>query len=259
MDAPVALRAGAAEYEPRRRQRYAAPAQLYKALRGRWREETMRKTNRFRTSRLPLLLMAASLASACTRPTTVEGRWADGVSPGASFNKILVVGVTPAYTTRCRFERMLQESLGAAAVTSCSRMSTKDPLTRDAIVQLVGELGADAVLSTRLVDGKAALAAGNTDEARGENYYKPAGYGYVYDPYYGGFGVPVVYGDFVSEAPALTLRRTVVVASNFYQAKDAAIIYTLDTATYDKESQFEVIDDVTAAIAKRLRRDGLVR
>jgi hypothetical protein len=201
--------------------------------------------------------LAMMLAAACTRPTTVDAQWAQGVARDQTFGKVLLVGVTPNYSTRCRFERMLQESLGPASMTSCSRMSSKDPLTREAIVALVSESGADAVLSTRLVDGHAKLAAGNTDEARGENYYKPTGYGY--DPYYGPYGVPVVYGDFVSEAPALTLRRTVVISSNLYEARTAAVVYTLDTVAHDKESQFEVIDEVTTVLAKQMRRDGLLR
>lgn len=210
-------------------------------------------------ARLSLILLGTILASACTRPTTVDSQWAEGVQPGMTFGKVLLVGVSPHYTIRCRFERMLRESIGSAAVSSCSHMAKQDPLTREAIVALVAELGADSVLSTRLVDASAEAGAGNTDEARGETYYKPTGYGYGYDPYYGSFGVPVVYGEFVAEPPSLTLKRTVTISSNFYAAKDAALVYTLDTVAHDKESQFEVIDEVTAALAQRLRRDGLVR
>ncbi len=209
---------------------------------------------------LPALILILSLLSAaCTRPTKVDSAWAQNVPRDQQFRSVLVVGVTPNYTTRCRFERLMQKALntpGTKVTTSCSLMSSKDPLNRDAIIALVGSIDADAVLSTRLVDGKGDLAEGSTDEARGETYYKPIGYGY--DPYYGAFGVPVVYGDFVAEQPALTLRRTVVVSSNFYRAKDAALVYTLDTVTYNKESQFDVIDEITTAIAGRLRHDGLV-
>lgn len=212
---------------------------------------------RYRIAIAGLAGIVAVLLGACTRGTTVESEWAQGVSRDQAFGRIILVGVSPNYTNRCRFERLLQESLGPVAMTSCSRMTSRDPLDRESIVRLVAETGADAVLATRLVDGRASLDEGGTDEARGENYYKPVGYGY--DPYYGPFGVPVVYGDFVAEQPGLTLKRTIVVSSNLYEAKGATIVYTLDTVAHDKESQFAVADEVTTAIAKQMRRDGLIR
>jgi hypothetical protein len=215
-----------------------------------------------RIAQLLAAILALALLTACTRPTTVEGAWADGATRNRSFANVLVVGVSPNYNTRCRFERMLRDSLiaeGIRAETSCSKMGLKDALTREAVVRIVTEIGSDAVLSTRLVDGKAALVQGGSDEARGENYYKPTGYGYAYDPYYGAYGVPVVYGTFVAEDPALTLQRTVVVSSNLYETRGAALVYTLDTTARNMESQGEVMDAVAVAIAGRLGREGLIR
>jgi hypothetical protein len=208
-----------------------------------------------------LVIAIAMTQAACTRPTTVESAWA-GARTGQTFTRVLVVGVTPDYNTRCRFERMMMDSLNANGVnsmTSCSRMASKDALTREAVVEIVRELDADAVLSTRLVDGKVRTVEGGSDEARGEAYYKPVGYGYVDDPFYGSYGLPITYVDFVAEAPTMTLQRTVVVSSHLYETQGASLVYTVDTATYDKESQSEVIDAITDAIADRLRRDGLVR
>lgn len=220
------------------------------------------ETTRHSPVRLPLwMALVIVILAGCTRPTTVDSAWVEGVPRDRAFGNVLVVGVTPNYNTRCRFERMLRDSLieaGIRSETSCSKLGLKDPLTRDAVVQIVTELGSDAVLSTRLVDAKAGLVEGGTDEARGENYYKPTGYGYAYDPYYGAFGVPVVYGTFVAENPALTLERTVVVSSNLYETRGAALVYSLDTTVYDAQSQGEVMDEIAIAIAARLGRDGLV-
>jgi hypothetical protein len=121
----------------------------------------------------------------------------------------------------------------------------------------VGETGADAVLSTRLVDGKVNVKEGGTDEARGEAYYKPVGYGY--DSYYGAYGMPVTYVDFVAEAPQLTMTRSVWIASNLYETKGAVLVYSLNTVAHNKKSPSDVIDAVTEAIAARLRQDGLVK
>lgn len=212
-----------------------------------------------RIARLLTIVIATALA-ACTRPTTVESSWTEGVPRNQTFGKVLVVGVTPNYTTRCRFERMMMDSLnesGVRAVTSCASMTSTDPLTRDAIVGIVASTGADAVLSTRLVDGKAKLVEGGSSEARSGNSYKAVGYGY--DSYYGAYGMPVTYVDFVPGQSALTLTRTVVVASNLYEAKGAALVYSLNTTVKNKTSPSDVIDAVSLGISDRLRRDGLVK
>jgi hypothetical protein len=211
----------------------------------------------------PLLLLAGALAlAACSASTKVDGAWAENASRDQSFGKVLLVGVSPAYNTRCRFERMLMNEMnanGVRSITSCASMSSKDPLSRDAIVEVVKATGADAVLATRLVDGNIAVKEGGTDEARGEAYYKPLGYGYAYDAYYGSYGMPVTYVDFVAEDPQLTVRRNVVISSNLYETKDAALVYTLDTVAKNAQSREEIIELVTTAIGERLRRDGLVR
>lgn len=203
--------------------------------------------------------MTALMVSGCARPTKVESAWAPGAAAGQRFGNFLVVGVTPNYTIRCRYERMLVDSLvtvGVRATTSCSRMTSEDLLTREAIVAAISDLDVDAVLSTRLVDGRVQVEEGGRDEARGEAYYKPIGYGY--DNYYGAFGLPVTYVDFVAEQPSLTIERTVVLSSNLYETRGATLVYTLDTVAYDKTSAFEVIDAVTTALAERLQRDGLL-
>jgi len=216
--------------------------------------------NRSRGAARLLLFALAAASAACTRPTTVDSAWTEGVPRNQSFSKVVVVGVSPAYTTRCRFERMMMDSLnspGVTAITSCSRMKSDEPLSREAIVAIVESSGADAVLATRLVDGKVGLEEGNSNETRNASYYKPIGYGY--DSYYGGYGMPVTYVNFVAEESTFTLKRTVVVSSNLYETKGASLIYSLDTRAYDKASQSDVIDAVTEAIAGRLRKDGLVR
>ncbi len=209
---------------------------------------------------LAWLLFAAGVLAGCSRPTRVEGAWAGDAARDQSFGAVLVVGVSPAYTTRCRFERMMMDSLvsaGTRAMTSCSQMRSDEPLTREAVVRAVQALGADAVLSTRLVDGKVGVKEGGSSETRSEAYYKPIGYGY--DPYYGAFGLPVTYVSFTNEQAAFTVQRTAVVSSNLYAVRDASLVYVVDATAYDKGSQGEVIDAITAGIAGQLQRAGVLR
>jgi len=204
-------------------------------------------------------MLAMACLGACTRPVAVESTWLEGVPRDQSFHNVLVIGVSPAFNTRCRYERALAAILRSASVkatASCTVMDMKDPLTKESVTPVVASLGADAVLATRLVAHKADLVEGGTNETRGRAFYKPVGYGV--DSYYGSYGLPVTYVDFVAEESALTLERTATISTNLYETRNASLIYTMDTTAFDKDSQGAIIDAMTTAIADRLRRDGLV-
>jgi hypothetical protein len=209
------------------------------------------------------LLVATGLLAACTRGVEIESTWLDEVPRNQSFSNVLVVGVTPNFNLRCRFERAMAASLRSASVkatASCAEMSMTDPLTREGITPVVVALGADSVLTTELVDGTAKLVEGGTDEARGEAYAKATGYGYAYGyGHYGSYGLPVTYVEFTAEDPTFTLQRTVLIASYVYETRNASRVYALQTTARDKQSREEVLDVVTFGVAERLRRDGLMR
>lgn len=203
------------------------------------------------------------LLAGCTRPVTVDSTWAEGVPRDKAFGNVLVVGVTPNYNLRCRYERFMAATLreaGVQATASCAAMSSTEPLTRDGIIPVVRETGADAVLTTELLGGRARLQEGGSEETRGKAYYKATGYGYAYNyGYYGAFGLPVTYVDFTAEDSAFTLERSVAIASNLFETRGAALVYSLQTVARDCESREEVLDVITLAIADRLGRDGLLR
>ena len=209
------------------------------------------------------IVLGFALLAGCTRAVQVESTWPEGVPSEQSFKNVLVVGVTTSYNLRCRFERIMAASLRSdtvKATASCSLMSSKDPLTRDGVIPIVAATGADAVLVTELLGGKARMVEGGTSEARGKAYYKPTGYGYAYNySYYGAFGLPVTYVDFTAEQSAFTLERSVAIATNLYETRDARLVYSMQTTANDMESREEVLDVVTLSVAERLRHDGLVR
>ncbi len=207
------------------------------------------------------LALAAASLGACTRPVTVDSDWLEGVPRNQSFSNLLVIGVTANFNVRCRFERALAASLRSANVTataSCAEMAMKDPLTREGVTPVVTRLGNDAVIATRLVDQKANLVEGANADTRATGYYKAVGYGRN-DAYFGHYGLPVTYVEFVAEESVFTLQATVRIATNLYETRNASIVYALETTAADLESQAEAIDVITAAIAERLHRDGLVR
>lgn len=87
-----------------------------------------------------LLIFATGLLGACTRPVAVESTWLEGVPRDQRFSNVLIVGVTPNFNVRCRFERAMAASLRNAnvkATASCSVMDMKDPLTKEGVTPVV--------------------------------------------------------------------------------------------------------------------------
>lgn len=209
-----------------------------------------------------LAALAAVLGlGACSRATTVEGAWVEGVPRSQPFTNVLVIGVTADYNTRCRFERALVAKLRSSAVqatASCSHMNPDDELTKAAVVPLVAKLGVDGVVSTQLVTHNISFEETGSADTRGRGFYKPTEFGYA-DSWYGTFGVPVVYGEFVAQQTSLTLQRDVTVHSNVYDVRSEALVYGIETRTENQETQPDVLAALSGAIAGRLREAGLVR
>ncbi len=199
------------------------------------------------------------------RPVTVESKWADGAVRGQSFDKLLIVGISPNYNVRCNYERFVAAQLrttGVTATASCSHMDSTDPLTVASVTPVVRKIHADAVLVTELLGREHNVVEGGSSETRGAAYYKPIGYGYGH-PYYGGiggygsFGLPTTYVKFSTDQSAFALETSVVVASNLYETDKASLVYSVQV-TAKNQSLDEVLHSLSTAVVDRLRRDGLV-
>ena len=218
-----------------------------------------------------LLLLAGAVAlSGCAQPVKVQGHWQDGAARDQSFKRVLVVGVSPDYNQRCAFEGFAANQLrseATAAFTSCRVLSSKEPLTRENVERAIAEHKADAVLATILVAAKVEAQEGGSSETRGDAYYKAMGIDYApgyygrYGAYrdYGVYGMPVVYGEFRTAEPLTTVRGSVEVASSLFETGGATMVYSLNTTAHDLDSRAGGLAEISAAIAERLRKDGLVR
>jgi hypothetical protein len=198
----------------------------------------------------PAVVLLATLA-ACSRPTDVVSTWHLQQSDGGPYRTILVVGVADDGGERRRFENAMTAALaglGIAARASNREMPAEAPLNRDSIAGVVKATGADAVLVTRLVSHEVATQevdarTGVKVNPKGQNVYDF--FRYDYDEY--------------EESAYLVVKSTVRLSTDFYEARQGELVYTLETTTYDKESGAEIITEVTEAVAGRLKRDGLVR
>jgi hypothetical protein len=209
-----------------------------------------------------LLILAISLAG-CSRQVRVAGDWQEGVSRDQSFTRVLVVGLSPNTGARCDFEMFMETQIrntGADAKASCFLMDITAPVTFESVGAAVDEYGADAVLTTVLVQSAMGEQAGGDRESRGGVYFKATGTGYesFYRGGYGGYGVPVVYGEF-REAPVITtVAGAVEILSTLYATSDASPVYTLKTIATDLRTRESALAAITTPIAKRLQRDGLL-
>jgi hypothetical protein len=204
---------------------------------------------------------AALFAGFVQAKTTVKGEWAEGAPRKQSFTRVLVVGVSPNVNQRCAFEFFMASRLkseSVQAIRSCDAVKEKTPLTLESIEQAVAAAQADAVLATSLVSRAIEAQEGGSRDTRGNASYKATGAGYA-TGYYGVYGVPVIYGEFVA-APAFSVAEGEgEVSSTFYQTRDKALVYTVHTQARKLESTDAALQEIAAAIAGKLRKEGLTR
>ena len=207
------------------------------------------------------VLGAALFAGFVQARTTVNGAWQEGAPRKQSFTRVLVVGVSPNVNQRCAFEFFMASQLtsdSVQAIRSCDADKEKVPLTLESIEQAITAAQADAVLATSLVAREFEAKEGGSRDTRGTASYKATDAGFA-TGYYGVYGVPVIYGEFAT-APAFTIAQGEArVSSRFYQTRDKALIYTLETKATKLESTDAALHDFAAAIADKLRREGLTR
>lgn len=202
-----------------------------------------------------LLVFAVAGLAASPSHASVTGEWADGVSRDQTFSRVLVVGVSPDINQRCGFERAMASKIKSAntvAIISCDVMPLNAELTREGVEAAVAANNADAVLATSLISVAWDVRAGGTRDDQGAAYYRAS------DLYYGVYGT-VVAGDFRVADSLTTLEGTVHVTSKLYETRGAAVVYTLNTKVRKIESRAEGLAEITPAISKKLRKDGLIR
>src|SRR5512146_1173225 len=115
----------------------------------------LKKSRSVSSGIVPALLLAVAVASTgCASRGKVTGSWAEGADRNQTFKRVLVVGVSPDLDARCNFERFLAariRSKDTVAMTSCSSVTKRNPLTRESIEEAVKAKRADAVVATVLV------------------------------------------------------------------------------------------------------------
>ena len=214
-----------------------------------------------------LLLLAPA---AFGRRTQVASTWHEKNASGGPYSKILVVGVSESSGQRRRFENAMKavlERSGNTAWTSHRNMPTDAALEPDSVAKIVASTGAEAVVVTRLVNHE---VTGEEVEmktgAQAKSGQKKATDFFQYD-----YNVQNDYNDYkvtqrdrgdndaYETAGYLVVKSTVTLSTDIYETGEGNLLYSIETTTFKKESEFEIVDEATRAIGGRLRKDRLVR
>lgn len=213
----------------------------------------------WRQGSLACVLLA--LAVGCAAPANAEEPAKVPAKP--PFARVLVLGVSPHPNQRCPFERFLASSMkseATEAIASCDVMDYKTPISREGIEQVVTEYRIDAVLATSLVGSQLSAGEGGSRDTRGSGEYKAIDSGWeYYGGYYGVYGVPVVYGEFVTTPSIFTMQGEVEVVSRLYETQAATLVHEVKTKAKDLESRADALSKITPPIAKDLRRKRMIR
>lgn len=213
------------------------------------------------SSSLTWVLAAVMVLVGCTGRPSVKSTFEKSGARDLTFNRLLVVGVSPDYGPRCNFEYWLVRDLrsrGAANTeASCNFMSKEEPLTREGIERLVAKWHFDGVLATRMVASSWLTKEGGSSDTRSTGSYKYIASGYD-TGFYGAYGVPVDYYEFKTLPSVMNSKGAGHILTRLYETQGADLIYTIDTKVKDVESSQLGLAMVTPAIADQLHRDRLI-
>jgi len=176
-------------------------------------------------ARLTAAALAAAALASCAASTQLTSSWADPAAAGRSYKKIVVVGVTNKAPIRREYEDAWTRELAARGVEATPSYNFSSPdkeLDKDAAMAKLQEMGADAVLVTRLVDKETV------------NTYYPPSYSSVAapSPYYGGwYGYYSMGYSYMTSPGYVEENKVYRIETNLYDAHGDKLIWSGLTET----------------------------
>ena len=200
---------------------------------------------------LPLVLTAAYGCETSETKTTIAGSWKSPELTGAPFEKIFVIGVERNNEYRELYEDALVAALqqrGVEALASYDLLPQSEELDEEQIRSAIRTDEFDAVLITSLlhVDQTKELVPPTTEKRPTGQFPQAVHfYSWVYETVH----VPGYY-----EA-----KTRYNIESRLYRTDDGQRVWWALSETVNPDSVEEIISSVSAAMAKRLEADGLLR
>ncbi len=194
------------------------------------------------------LLLGLSLLQ-CKSPTSaITDSWADESIESPVYQKVLVIAVTKNGAVRRYYEDQMVKKLATknvTAVASLDGISAKEAISPETFRKYFSNQGIDAVLVSRPVEVKElpVFVPGDSGTAEYANFYSYYNHVYGKAPEPGSFG-------------SNTLVRLV---THLFDVSSEQAVYSCKSNSYAHGNGEQVMDELTARIAKDLKRKGFFR
>ncbi len=183
--------------------------------------------------------------------STLTSVWKDPAYQGGKLKRILVIGVTEKQTTKRIFEDEFVSQLrgmGVEGISSYTVLPQDKAMDKGALEPIVGRLGVDGVLVTRLLDKK-----------RFDTYYPPQVTYVPHSGYYGGWYNYYQSSYSYVSTPGYSIQQQVVVLeTNLYASKEEKLIWSGVSETFVEDSTEQLIRSFVGMIVKDLSAKGLI-
>ena len=195
-----------------------------------------------------LLAMGGGMLS-CGPSTTLKNSWRDpSVTGPMQFGKVLALMVDKDGATRRSVEDQMVQRITARgrtqAVAAYTILSEADLQDKEHARQVVEQAG---------VDGAVVLRVAAVDK---QTTYVPGTYPQPYYNFYGynSYAWPMAYD------PGYIQTDTIVdIETLIYSVKDAKLIWSGTTETFNPSSTSEILEGVAAAVSAELLKQGLIK
>jgi hypothetical protein len=199
-----------------------------------------------------LCLLAVAAFAACKKTTTsIPLSWRNPSYTNGGFQKLFVIGVGEDDGGRRLFEDTFAKSLaaqGAAAQASWGKLPQSTQLSEEQIRGAIDGGNFDGVVVARLL---------KVDESK--EYVPPSTYSVPTT--YHGYGYYGYYGtsyEVVHQPGYFKTNTTFVIETNLYSVATGDLVWSGQSETLNPESLTDVIDSMTAAVAKKLKDEKLI-
>jgi len=177
-------------------------------------------------------------------------------SADAPYEKILVIALFSSFDSRRYLETEVSDrlnALGVSAVPSTSMMDTRTPVIAQTFIDMVDEIGADAVLLTQLTSHGAEASAESARPEATMNYWPTY--------YYNVFEVQLT--EYV-EPPRINIEHSLVLATEAISVQSRDPVWAIDSTSKFVQVEEDGLDysiytKEADAIVNRMTRDGLVK
>jgi len=209
--------------------------------------------HRFSLFGTALLALFSILPSSCSGPSTIfTDTWKDPNAGPVQFKKVLIIAIYPEEVIRRSAEDNLVRSITRTkAIAGHTILSQEDIKNVEKAKSKVNEQDFDGAVVMRLVgtDEQQHYVEGRVSNDPAYGYW---GTTYGFWGYYGSY-YPVIY------EPSYTVSKEyLIIETNIYSVKEDKLIWSGLSRTPRLDSMGELMNDIGAAAAEQLKKEGLL-